>query len=224
MATTVSRPDLNTKNSFYPGNRSPLQPANFIKLPMGNIQPDGWILKLLELQKDGLCGHLGEISAWLDKKDNAWLSEGGDHGWEEVPYWLRGYSDMAFIFDDPEMKKETMIWIDAIFASQKEDGWFGPRFIAHGTKDKLDFWSNMLVLFTLQNYYEYTKDERVIPFMEKYFKFELSVPDEDFLKSYWQNSRGGDNLYSVYWLYNRTGESWLLELAEKIHRNTADWT
>jgi hypothetical protein len=223
-ATTVSRPNFNAENSFYPGNRSPLQPANFIKLPMGSIKPEGWILKLLELQKDGLCGHLGEISAWLEKENNAWLSEGGDHGWEEVPYWLRGYSDMAFIFDDPEMKKEAMVWIEAILASQKEDGWFGPSYIAHGTKDKLDFWSNMIVLFTLQNYYEYTKDERVIPFMEKYFKFELSVPDEDFLKSYWQNSRGGDNLYSVYWLYNRTGEEWLLELAEKIHRNTADWT
>jgi DUF1680 family protein len=224
IATTVSRPDLNAENSFYPGNRSPLQPANFIKLPMGSIQPEGWILKLLELQKDGLCGHLGEISAWLEKKDNAWLSEGGDHGWEELPYWLRGYSDMAFIFDDPEMKKEAMVWIEAILASQKEDGWFGPRFIAHGTTDKLDFWSNMIVLFTLQNYYEYSGDKRVIDLMTKYFAFELTVPDEDFLKSYWQNSRGGDNLYSVYWLYNRTEEPWLLELAEKIHRNTADWT
>lgn len=224
IATTVLRPDLTADNSFYPGNRAPLQSANFIKLPMGSIQPEGWILKLLELQKDGLCGHLGEISAWLDKKNNAWLSGGGDHGWEEVPYWLRGYSDMAFIFDDPEMKKEAMVWIEAIIASQKENGWFGPGFIAHGTNDKLDFWSNMIVLFTLQNYYEYTGDQRIIDLMTKYFKFELSVPDEDFLKSYWQNSRGGDNLYSVYWLYNRTGESWLLELAEKIHRNTADWT
>lgn len=221
--TTVSRPNLKAENSFYPGNRTPLQPANFIKLPMGSIQPKGWILKLLELQKDGLCGNLGEISAWLEKENNAWLSEGGDHGWEEVPYWLRGYSDMAFIFDDSEMKEEAMAWIEAILASQKEDGWFGPRFIAHRT-DKLDFWSNMIVLFTLQNYYEYTGDERVIDLMTKYFKFELSVPDEDFLKSYWQNSRGGDNLYSVYWLYNHTGEDWLLELAEKIHRNTADWT
>ena len=224
IATSVLRPDLTTENSFYPGNRSPLQAANFIKLPMGSIQPEGWILKLLELQKDGLCGHLGEISAWLNKKNNAWLSEGGDHGWEEVPYWLRGYSDMAFIFDDPEMKKEAMVWIEAIIASQKENGWFGPGFIAHGTNDKLDFWSNMIMLFTFQNYYEYTGDERVIELMKKYFAFELSVPDEDFLKSYWQNSRGGDNLYSVYWLYNRTGESWLLELADKIHRNTADWT
>ncbi len=221
-ATVVSHPLLNAQNDFYQGNRAPLKPANFIKLPLGSIQPEGWILKLLQLQKDGLCGHLGEISAWLDKENNAWLSDGGDHGWEEVPYWLRGYSDMAFIFNDPDMKKEAMVWIDAIINSQKENGWFGPE--ARTGDGNLDFWSNMIVLFTLQNYYEYTKDERVIDFMTKYFRYELTVPDEAFLSSYWQNSRGGDNLYSVYWLYNRTGEQFLLELANKIHRNTADWT
>lgn len=220
--SVVDRPDLSKVNSFYPGNGSPLQPAHFIKLPLGAIEPQGWILKLLELQKNGLCGHLGEISAWLDKKNNAWLSAGGDHGWEEVPYWLRGYSDMAFIFGDPEMIKETMVWLEAIFASQREDGWFGPE-VRSKPSGHLDFWSNMIVLFTLQNYYEYSGDKRVISFMQKYFRYEMNVPDEAFLSSYWENSRGGDNLYSVYWLYNLTGEKWLLELAEKIHRNTANW-
>ena len=220
--TVVSRPALYQQNEFYKSNRFPLQPAHFIKLPLGSIEPKGWGLKLLELQKDGLCGHLGEISAWLDKKDNAWLSEGGEYGWEEVPYWLRGYADMAFIFDDAEMKKETMVWIDAILKSQKESGWFGPEFRSGETK-QLDYWSNMLVLFTLQNYYEYTKDERIIDFMKNYFRFEMSVPENEFLTSYWEKSRGGDNLYSVYWLYNITGEEWLLQLGEKIHRNTANW-
>ncbi|RKD91331.1 beta-L-arabinofuranosidase domain-containing protein [Mangrovibacterium diazotrophicum] len=220
--SSVERPDINRQNEFYLSNRSPLQPAHFIKLPLGSIQPKGWILKMLELQKDGLCGHLGEISAWLEKDNNAWLSEGGDHGWEEVPYWLRGYSDMAFMLDDADMKKEAMVWIEGILNSQRENGWFGPE--VRSGNGNLDFWSNMVVLFTLQNYYEYTKDARVLDFMKKYFQFEFDVPDDQFLSSYWENSRGGDNLYSVYWLYNITGDQFLLELAEKIHRNTADWT
>ncbi len=220
-ATVVARPDLTSQNSFYPGNRAPLKPAHFVKLPLGSIQAEGWIGKLLELQKDGLCGHLGEISAWLSKENNAWLSEGGDYGWEEVPYWLRGYSDMALLLNDPQMKKEAMVWIEAILKSQKPNGWFGPE--VKSNTGHLDFWSNMLVLFTFQNYYEYTRDPRIIDFMTRYFRYELAVPDEAFLSSYWENSRGGDNLYSVYWLYNITGEKWLLELAEKIHSNTANW-
>ncbi len=220
--SVVAHPQLNQQSNLYQSNRAPLQPAHFIKLPMGSIQPKGWIQKLIELQKDGLCGHLGEISAWLDKKDNAWLSEGGSHGWEEVPYWLRGYSDMAFILNDQAMKKEAMIWIDAIIKSQQANGWFGPE-VRNGEHKNLDFWSNMLVLFTFQDYYENTHDQRIINFMTNYFKFELSVPDEAYLSSYWENSRGGDNLYSIYWLYNITGDKFLLELAEKTHRCTANW-
>ncbi len=220
--SVVDRPDITSENQYYSGNRAPLQPARFLKLPLGDIEPEGWIKKMLELQKDGLAGHLGEISAWLEKDDNAWLAEGGSHGWEEVPYWLRGYADMAFIFEDPDMKEETMLWIKSILESQQEDGWFGPKVRSHST-GHTDFWPNMIVLFTLQHYYEYSGDERVIDFMTNYFRYEMEVEDEAFLSSYWENSRGGDNLYSVYWLYNITGDEWLLKLAEKVHRNTANW-
>ena len=81
----------------------------------------------------------------------------------------------------------------------------------------------MLILWTMQSYYEYSNDARIIPFMTNYFKWQITVPDDKLLEIYWENSRGGDNLYSIYWLYNHTGEKWLLDLATKIHRNTADW-
>jgi hypothetical protein len=59
--------------------------------------------------------------------------------------------------------------------------------------------------------------------MTKYFKWQLTIPDDKFLEDYWEKSRGGDNLSSVYWLYNQTGEKFLLELATKIDKNTANW-
>lgn len=122
------------------------------------------------------------------------------------------------------MKREAQIWIDAAIASQRPDGNFGPVMVSDkdGTQD---FWSNMIMLYCLQSYYEYTKDERVIDLMTKYFKYQLSLPDDQLLSKtqYWQRIRGGDNLHSVLWLYNRTGDKWLLELAEKIHKNTAPW-
>lgn len=52
----------------------------------------------------------------------------------------------------------------------------------------------------------------------------MTVPDDKLLEDYWENSRGGDNIISIYWLYNHTGDAFLLDLAKKIHRNTADWT
>ena len=100
--TSVERPNTAVSNAFYTSNRQPLTASNFIKLPIGTIQPEGWIKQYLLLQKNGLTGHLGEISAWLDKHNNAWYSGNGtgDHGWEEVPYWLKGYGDLGYILHD----------------------------------------------------------------------------------------------------------------------------
>ena len=218
--TVVERPNTTVVNENYVGYRAPLQPLNFIKLPVGSIQPEGWVRRYLELQRDGLTGHLGEISAWLEKENNAWLSNGGDHGWEEVPYWLKGYGNLAYILNDSAMIAETKVWLEGAFASRQPDGYFGPINERWG---KRELWAQMIMLWCLQSYYEYSGDPRVIELMTGYFKWQLTVPDEQFLEDFWENSRGGDNLYSVYWLYNRTGEEWLLELADKIHRNTANW-
>jgi len=221
ITKVVERPDNTSKSVNYVNSRAPLQQVYFMKLPVGSIKPAGWVERYLELQRDGLTGHLGEISAWLDKDNNAWLTNGGDHGWEEVPYWLKGYSDLSYILGDKKMINETKTWVEATLKSQRADGFFGPMNQSNG---KPEVWAQMIMLTTLQHYYEFTNDDRILKLMTNYFKWELALPDDQFLESYWENSRGGDNLYSVLWLYNRTGDQFLLDLAHKIHRNTANWT
>ncbi|GAA4170940.1 beta-L-arabinofuranosidase domain-containing protein [Sphingobacterium ginsenosidimutans] len=211
------------KNLNYINNRLPLKQNALLKLPVGSIVPQGWLGKYLELQKNGLTGHLGEISAWLSKKNNAWLSSDGkgDYGWEEVPYWLKGYANLGYILKDSKIIAESKIWLEAAIKSQRPDGYFGPLMLRN---NKPDLWGNMIMLWCLQSYYEYSADPRVLTLMTNYFKWQASLPDSFFLKDYWENSRGGDNLLSVYWLYNRTqGNEWLMDLADKIHRNTANW-
>lgn len=222
--TIVPKPETTQTNSFYVSNRAPLEPDRLIALPVGSVQPQGWLLEMLKRQRDGLCGHLGEISVWLEKDDNAWLSQNGKgkHGWEEVPYWLRGYIQLAYIFNDPKMIAEAESWIHGVLNSQRPDGDFGPdqKFDDDGSRD---YWANMLMMYCLETYYEHSRDPRVLDLLTKYFKYQLTVPDNKFLTHYWQKMRGGDNLYSVYWLYNRTGDPMLLQLADKIHRCTANW-
>jgi len=225
----VSTPPTVSTNDFYVSNQPPLTPEPLIKLPIGAIKPQGWVRRQLELQADGFSGRLTEISRFLRKDGNAWLSAKGEgHSpWEELPYWLKGFGDTGYVLGDQRIIDEAKVWIEGALSSQQPDGWFGPlaNKASGRNKEKMpDLWPNMVMLNALQTYYEYTYDTRVLELMRNYFKWELTVPDEKFLPPFWQQQRAGDNLASVYWLYNRTGEEFLLQLAERIHRHTANWT
>lgn len=213
------------KNDFYIGNREPLQPAVFRKLPIGSVQPRGWVRKQLQLEAEGFIGHLAEISPWLDKKDNAWLSPtgAGKNGWEEVPYWLKGFGDLGYVLGDARVIAEAEVWVRGILGSQRADGYFGPESNRLAGRGAPDVWPNMVALNALQSYYEWRADPAVLDFLTRYFKWQLAVPDDKFLISYWEKHRAGDNIASVYWLYNRTGERSLLDLVAKLHRRSADW-
>ena len=63
----------------------------------------------------------------------------------------------------------------------------------------------------------------MVPFLTSYFKWLNTLPGQDFGAGYWPKIRFGDNIETIYWVYNRTGEPWLLELAKRIHDNMARW-
>jgi len=205
-------------NDHYVGNRSPLLPSPLMKLPVGSIEPKGWLRHQLQLMADGMVGHLPELSGFC-RNDSGWLTL-NTRGWEEAPYWLKGFGNLGYILRDERMIAEAHRWLESALNSQQPDGYFGPP----ENKEKHDMWPNMIVLFCLQSYYEFTGDERIPPFMARYFRFEKNMPREHLLPSSWQKIRGGDNLESVYWLYNRTGDPELLEIAKIIFERTANWT
>src|SRR5882757_4744704 len=104
-AAFVMGPPAGSVNKFYTGNRTPLLKHSYEKLPVMAFRPGGWLKRQLELQRDGLTGHLGEISIWLSKKDNAWLNKDGvgKYGWEELPYWLKGYANIGYMLRDEKI-------------------------------------------------------------------------------------------------------------------------
>jgi len=79
------------------------------------------------------------------------------------------------------------------------------------------------MLNVLQSFYEYSGDDRVLPFMTRYLKWLNAQPPETFGRGYWPKIRFGDTVETAYWLYHRTGDAWLLDLARKIHENMARW-
>ena len=222
----VSTPATSSTNPSYVGNRAPLLPSPLIKLPIGSIKPKGWVRHQLELEAEGMTGRLQEISKWCKFEGNAWSDpQGKGHsGWEELPYWLKGYGDLGYVLDDPQITKSARKWIDAVLASQQPDGWFGPLANKTGLNGSPDLWPHMVMCNVLQTFYEYSGDARVIPFLTKYFQWLNTQPSAAFGAGHWPRIRFGDNVETLYWLYNRTGEAWTLELAKRINENMQDWT
>ncbi len=217
----LKTPPVGSGNTFYRGNRMSLLPSPLYKLPIGAIRPEGWLRTQLEYMAEGFTGHLDEISKWCNIKVSAWASSKGegDYGWEELPYWLRGYTDLGYILHNRRIIDESMRWIDSTLASQDSSGWFGPRV----NLTNHDIWPNMLMLFVMRSYYEATGDNRVLPFMTRYYRWMSRQPLANILPGSWQKWRGGDNLEHIIWLYNQTGDKWLLDVARVNHERTADW-
>jgi hypothetical protein len=224
-AKVVHGPPLTSGDTLYVANRDPLVASPFIKLPIGNITPAGWLRHQLKLEREGMTGHLEEISKWCKFEGNAWAAPDGQghSAWEELPYWLKGYGDLGYVLKDQEVIDHARKWIDAVLASQEPDGWFGPRSLKTSLEGKPDLWPHMVMCNVLQSFEEFSNDPRVVPFLSRYFKWLNTRPGSDFGAGYWPKIRFGDNIETVYWVYNRTGEPWLLELAKKIHDNMARW-
>ena len=214
----------------YIPNRAPLLDSRYLELPLGAIKPEGWLRLQLQAQVTGLTGHLDEAYPNVVGPRNAWLGGDGD-AWERGPYWIDGLLPLAFILDDEALKAKAMVWVEAILGSQKEDGYFGPD-TDRGPEPGLqrnnshDWWPKMVALKIIKQYYMATRDERVIPFLDKYFRYQLKTLPEYPLGhwTFWGQQRGGDNLEVVLWLYNLTGESYLLDLADLIHKQSTDWS
>lgn len=226
-------PESQVSDQAYANNRAPLQPKAFVELPLGAIRPQGWLKDQLIRQKNGLTGQLDALYPQVMGSRNGWLGGDGDQ-WERGPYWIDGLLPLAYQLDDASLKAKAQEWIEWSFANQRADGYFGPKIpeSAYTYEDGIqrdnieDWWPKMVMLKVLQQYYDATHDERVINLMTRYFKYQLQELPKTPLGhwTFWGNRRGGDNLMVVYWLYNITGDAFLLDLAELIHQQTFDWT
>ncbi len=193
--------------------KSTLQP-----LPLGSIKPKGWLNKQLITQKEGLTGNLHTF--WNDIKNSQWIG-GNAEGWERAPYWLDGYVPLAYLLDDESMKTEVSRWINAIIDFQRPDGWIGPvGDLKYGYA--YDPWPNFIVCKVMIQYFEATEDKRVIQTLSSFMKFLYKYFDQKILRS-WGRYRWADLVFSIQWLFDFTGESWLLDLAETVHQQGFKW-
>src|ERR1700710_1062779 len=190
---------MSTYVSPQPQNQSPLHPAANLALHVGAVKPRGWLLSQLQVQANGITGHLDEY--WEDVGANCgWVGGSGD-SWERAPYYCDGLVPLAYILDDARLIAKANRYINWTLNSQKENGQFGPA--------NPDWWPRIIMLKALMSYHEATQDARVLTFMQRYCQYMNTMLVSQPMFS-WASARAADNLLVVHWLYNQTGDEALL--------------
>jgi len=199
-------------NKHYPVNPSPLLQTRFVRLPLGIVRPSGWLRDQLVIQSQGLTGHLDEF--WPDLMESAWKGGEGE-AWERGPYYLNGLVPLAYILDDDRLIKKAEPFIEYMLNSGRGDGWFGPP----ANEDR---WPLAVAMKVLTQYYEATRDTRVLRLLERYFQYLKDNPP-DWPDDAWRGVRAMENAVTGYWLYRRTGNPDILEVTQSIFNNSFDW-
>lgn len=181
------------------------------------LKPSGWLKKQLEIQANGLNGNLDKV--WPDVRDSAWIG-GTCEGWERVPYWLDGFIPLAYLLEDENMIARAKRYIDAIIDAQNDDGWICP--CKEEERENYDTWAVLLITKVLCLYYDCSKDERIIDVVSKCLKQFNSHINRNTLRN-WGAARWFEGLIAINWLYEKTGEEWLITLAKKLRVQGFDW-
>ena len=197
-----------------------LRPRAFDPLPLGAIDPRGWLRRQLEIQAEGLTGHLDEF--WDDLADNQWRG-GANDGWERGPYYADGLLPLAHLLDDDRLRGKAESWVEGFLDSQDEHGWFGPGDQSSDQGYEYDPWPRFVVLKVLTQHYEATGDDRALDASLDFCRYLSHALDNKELVS-WGFYRWQDLAVSVHWLHERTGEPWLLDLGAKAAAQGYDWT
>ena len=103
----------------------PLAPLAHAPLPVGSLAPAGWLRAQLQLEADGLTGHLADF--YPDVMNSSWVGGPKDGSPQErAPYWLRGAVPLAHALGDARLQASVGAYVDYALTHADPSGWLGP--------------------------------------------------------------------------------------------------
>lgn len=202
--------------------------AKLQELPLGSIRPDGWLLRGLELERNGLMGRLDEMAfpfnteAWLTRhpvgpdphvaRRNRWWAEGWN--WAMTSKWLEGTLRCGYLLADHGLIEKASKRINYNLEHQDQDGTFGPQFLTTAAvKGHVSGYTFAEFLHVLMTQYSATSDERIIQALKRYF--------QDGVRGLSAIPQGGElsgkaadyQIVTALWLYQQTGDQTFLDHA-----------
>ncbi len=173
----------------------------------------------LQLQADGLTGHLDEF--WPDVADSQWFG-GKAEGWERAPYWLDGAIPLAKLVNDRALSDRIAKHVDHIVTHQRADGWYAP-YPLDANEKRYDPWAILLANKVLTLHHEATGDDRALRAAMRSMKAMHDTLATRPLFD-WGRFRWYEGVVPAFYAYEKTGEPWLLDYARTLRRERFSFT
>lgn len=185
---------------------------------IADITPEGWILEMLERQKDGLTSHPEAMAypynscLWAGdlKRDS---DDRGANWWryEQTAYYLDGLTRLGYLLDDEALLsvwKENIDYVLGHPLPARHDSLIDRGEGRLGPDSGSMAWPFAVFFRAMKAGYEATGDERIPAALEKNY---LSYSVDEL-----GSGRGPVNVEGILWTYSLTGNRELLDLAEEV--------
>lgn len=180
------------------------------ELPVGAVQPRGWIQKWLERQAQGLTGHPENLAYPYDTcmyagrippPGSNWKSWKEWWPYEQAGYFVDATTRLSWLIQDESINERRDANLDYILSHSAGTNFGGSRWC----------WPNAVVGRALMAQLSATENPRVQAVIQDWL---LTSKDE-----ITKGGRNGANFEAAFYLYSRTGDQRLLQLCRTIYEN-----
>ena len=182
--------------------------GEFSELPVGSVQPRGWIQQWLERQAQGLTGHPENMSYPYDTcmyagqippppYQNKWWSPWWPY--EQSAYFVDATTRLSWLINDPDISRRRDANLNYILAHASGTNFGGSHWC----------WPNAVVGRALLAQFSATDDPRVAAAVQDWL-----LTSADAIAA---GGRNGANFEEAFYFYGLTGDPRLLALCRKIY-------
>ncbi|KAJ3821652.1 hypothetical protein F5880DRAFT_1721306 [Lentinula raphanica] len=202
-----------------------LAPKRFSTLPLGDIKPTGWLHDQLQLQTDGVAGHMHEFYELVSKSD--WI---GGHSYysyleEAGSYWFNAMVPNGILMNNTIINEKTQEFLKYVLDNQDETGWLGPEV---GTDKPRYLWGRYPFFFGAIQMIEYRPEltDRVVTALHQFVKLANRMLHNEEGIEKWAATRWEDFVIVLQWLYDhhpRGEEELLLDTMKHLKWSGVPW-